>query len=110
MFKKEAKHKLVVFGDSLAQGFQNGCIYRTDINFPSFIAQCINPKPDFQQPSFTAQAGIPLNLEVILRGIADEFGPNISIDDYPVALAHVFTTLKRIKKYWEGGFKDLSSS
>lgn len=107
MFKKEAKHKLVVFGDSLAQGFQNGCIYRTDINFPSFIARCFNPIPDFQQPSFTAQAGIPLNLEVILRGIADEFGPNISIDDYPAALAHVFTTLKRIKKYWEGGFKDL---
>jgi hypothetical protein len=108
MFKKEAKHKLVVFGDSLAQGFKNGCIYRTDINFPSFIAQCFNPLPDFQQPTFTAQAGIPLNLEVILRGIADEFGPNISIDDYPAVLAHVFTTLKRIKKYWEGGFKDLS--
>ncbi len=105
--KKEAKHKLVVFGDSLAQGFQNGGIYRTDINFPSFIARCFDPLPDFQQPVFTAQAGIPLNLEVILRGLADEFGPHISMDEYPSALSHTFTTLKRIKKYWEGGFKDL---
>lgn len=108
IFKKEAKHKLVVFGDSLAQGFQNGGIYRTDINFPSFIARCFDPYPDFQQPVFTAQAGIPLNLEVLLRGLADEFGPKITYDEYPSALKHTYGTLKRIKKYWEGGFKDLS--
>lgn len=106
--KKEAKHKLVVFGDSLAQGFQNGGIYRTDINFPSFIARCFDPAPDFQQPVFTAQAGIPINLEILLRGLADEFGPAITMDEYPAALAHTFSTLKRIKKYWEGGLKDLS--
>jgi hypothetical protein len=99
IFKKEAKHKLVVFGDSLAQGFQNGGIYRTDINFPSFIARCFDPYPDFQQPVFTAQAGIPLNLEVLLRGLADEFGPKITYDEYPSALKHTFGTLKRIKKY-----------
>lgn len=108
MFKKQVKHKLVVFGDSLAQGFQNGGIYRTDINFPSFIARCFDPVPDFQQPVFTAQAGIPLNLEVLLRGLADEFGPDITLDEYPAALSHTVSTLKRIKKYWEGGFKDLN--
>lgn len=105
--KKEDKHKLVVFGDSLAQGFQNGGIYRTDINFPSFIHRCFDPTPDFEQPVFTAQAGIPLNLEVILRGIADEFGPTLDWTEYPSALSHTFKTLKRIKKYWEGGLKDL---
>ncbi|MBO6794435.1 MAG: hypothetical protein JJ895_11030 [Balneolaceae bacterium] len=108
IFKKEAKHKLAVFGDSLAQGFQNGGIYRTDINFPSFIARCFDPYPDFQQPVFTAQAGIPLNLEVLLRGLADEFGSKVTYDEYPSALKHTYSTLKRIKKYWEGGFKDLS--
>ncbi len=106
--QKEPKHKLVVVGDSLAQGFQNGGIYRTDINFPSFIARCFDPYPDFQQPVFTAQAGIPLNLEVLLRGLTDEFGTQLNIDDYPAALSHTISTLKRIKKYWEGGFKDLS--
>ena len=106
--KKQPKHKLVVIGDSLAQGFQNGGIYRTDINFPSFIHRCFKPKTSFDQPRFTAQAGIPLNLEVLLRGLADDFGPTLEWDEYAAAASHTVTTLKRIKKYWEGGIKDLS--
>ena len=109
MFRtKQPKHKLVVIGDSLSQGFQNGGIYRTDINFPSFIHRCFHPQPTFDQPRFTAQAGIPLNLEVILRGITDDFGSKLEWDEYPSALSHTVKTLKRIKKYWEGGLKDLS--
>lgn len=106
--KKQPKHKLVVIGDSLAQGFNNGGVYRTDINFPSFIRRCFDPLPSFDQPSFTAQAGIPLNLEVLLRGLSDEFGPDIDWGEYANAASHTFKTLKRIKKYWEGGLKDLS--
>lgn len=106
--KKEAKHKLVVIGDSLSQGFNNGGIYRTDINFPSFIHRCFDPAPAFDQPSFTAQAGIPLNLEVLLRGLSDEFGSEVDWSEYAGAASHTFKTLKRIKKYWEGGLKDLS--
>lgn len=106
--KKEAKHKLVVVGDSLSQGFNNGGIYRTDINFPSFIHRCFDPAPPFDQPSFTAQAGIPLNLEVLLRGLTDEFGEEVDWSEYAGAASHTFKTLKRIKKYWEGGLKDLS--
>lgn len=106
--KKQPKHKLVVVGDSLAQGFNNGGIYRTDINFPSFIRRCFDPLPPFDQPSFTAQAGIPLNLEVLLRGLSDEFGVDIDWSEYAGAASHTFKTLKRIKKYWEGGLKDLS--
>ncbi len=106
--KKEPKHKLVVVGDSLSQGFNNGGIYRTDINFPSFIHRCLDPLPPFDQPSFTAQAGIPLNLEVLLRGLSDEFGSDINWSEYAGAASHTFKTLKRIKKYWEGGLKELS--
>lgn len=106
--KKQPKHKLVIVGDSLSQGFNNGGIYRTDINFPSFIHRCFNPTPEFNQPSFTAQAGIPINLEVLVRGLEDEFGPDIDWSEYAGAASHTFKTLKRIKKYWEGGLKDLS--
>ena len=106
--KKQPKQKLVVIGDSLAQGFQNGGIYRTDINFPSFIHRCFNPKPAFDQPRFTAQAGIPLNFEVLLRGLTDDFGSTLEWDKYPAAASHTIKTLKRIKKYWEGGIKDLA--
>lgn len=105
--KKQPKHKLAVIGDSLAQGFQNGGIYRTDINFPSMLWRCFDPKPDFQQPVFTAQAGIPMNLEVILRGLEDEFGPTIEWEEYSGAATHTIKTLKRIKSYWEGAKKDL---
>tara|TARA_R110002126_G_scaffold160304_3_gene307892 strand:- start:2448 stop:3947 length:1500 start_codon:yes stop_codon:yes gene_type:complete len=108
MFRKMgAKHKLVVIGDSLSQGFNNGGIYRTDINFPSFLARCFDSAPNFQQPNFTAQAGIPINLEVLIRGLSEEFGSKIDWTEYLPAAAHTFRTLKRIKKYWEGGMKDL---
>ncbi|MDR9419569.1 hypothetical protein [Gracilimonas sp.] len=106
--KKESKHKLVVIGDSLSQGFNNGGIYRTDINFPSFVRKCFDPQPDFDQPSFTAQAGIPLNIEVLVRGLSEEFGDEIDWNEFLPAAKHMISTLKRIKKYWEGGFKDLS--
>ena len=105
--KKDPKHKLVVIGDSLSQGFNNGGIYRTDINFPSFLARCFEPTPQFDQPNFTAQAGIPINLEVLIRGLSEEFGSQINWNEYLSAATHTFKTLKRIKKYWEGEMKDL---
>jgi hypothetical protein len=109
MFKKKnARHKLAVIGDSLSQGFLNGGIYRTDINFPSFLASCFEPQIEFRQPVFTAQAGIPLNFEVLLRGLTDEFGEFIDWTEYSGATAHTLSTLRRIKYYWEGRRKNLS--
>lgn len=108
IFRKNARHKLAVIGDSLSQGFLNGGIYRTDINFPSFIARCFEPQPIFRQPVFTAQAGIPLNFEILLRGLTDEFGEIIDWSEYSGATAHTLSTLRRIKYYWEGRRKDLS--
>ena len=106
--KSDAKHKLVVIGDSLSQGFHNGGIYRTDINFPAFIQRCFDPEPDFQQPAFTAQAGIPLNIEVLVRGMSEKYGDEIEWNELLPASKYMISTLKRIKKYWEGGMKDLS--
>ena len=65
---------MVVIGDSISQGFKNGGIYRTDINFPALLCQCFEPVPNFTQPNFTAQAGIPINLEMLVRGMSDQFG------------------------------------
>lgn len=101
------EHKLVVLGDSISQGFQNGGIYRTDINFPSFLRNCWEPAPNFDQPLFTAQAGIPLNLEVLARGLSDEYGNSIEWNEYLPAITYLYSTLKRVKKYWEGKIKPL---
>lgn len=106
--KKKPQYKLVVLGDSVSQGFQNGGIYRTDLNFPAFLVQCFEPQPDFSQPVFTAQGGIPLNLEVLVRGLSDEYGDTLEWTEYIPAAAHLYKTLKRIKKYWEDKYKNLT--
>lgn len=105
---KSPQHKLVILGDSLGQGFQNGGVYRTDLNFPTFLSQCLEPETKFDQPIFTAQGGIPLNLEVLVRGLSDRYGKTLEWTDYISAATHLYRTLKRIKKYWEGKFKSLA--
>lgn len=89
-------------GDSVSQGFNNGGVYRTDLSFPAFLAECFEPPSRFDQPLFTAQGGIPLNLEVLARGLSDEFGSSLTWTEYLPALKHLYTTLRRIKNHWEG--------
>ncbi|MEL7833676.1 hypothetical protein [Fodinibius sp. Rm-B-1B1-1] len=108
--KSSPKHKLAVLGDSISQGFQNGGIYRTDLNFPNFLRQSWEPDATFEQPLFTAQAGIPLNLEVLARGLSDEFGDSIEWNEYLPALNHLYSTLRRVKRYWEGKVKPLQQN
>src|SRR5699024_8863654 len=74
-------------------------------NFPSFLAQCWKPEPEFTQPSFTAQAGIPINLEVLIRGLSDRYGDTIEWNEYLPAMAHLYSTLRRIKSYWKASLK-----
>jgi len=100
---------MVVIGDSISQGFKNGGIYRTDINFPALLCQCFEPVPNFTQPNFTAQAGIPINLEMLVRGMSDQFGDSLEWSEYVPAASHLYSTLKRIKRYWEGKLKPLST-
>ncbi len=108
MFRKtnSSQHKLVVLGDSFGQGFQNGGVFRTDLNFPAMLARCFDDELEFNQASFTAQGGIPLNLEVLARGLSDEYGDTLEWTEYIPAAAYLYSTLKRIKKYWEGRFND----
>ncbi|TNE69458.1 hypothetical protein EP331_14425 [bacterium] len=94
------KHRLVTLGDSLTQGFQSGAIYRTDLSYPAFIAKALGAP--FNQANFTAQAGLPINVEVLLRGIEDVYGEDITWDETVGVTQHTLQTLLRIKKYWEG--------
>ncbi|MDX1619205.1 MAG: hypothetical protein R3224_10505 [Balneolaceae bacterium] len=109
LWNKTPKHKLVVIGDSISQGFKNGGVYRTDLNFPALLSRCFEPEPEFHQPSFTAQAGIPINLEMLVRGLSDQFGDTLEWNEYLPAASHLYSTLKRIKKYWEGKLSPLSN-
>jgi len=101
------KHKLVAIGDSMAQGFKNGGVYRTDLSFPALVARSFDPPITFDTPSFTAQTGIPINIEMLVRGLQDELGDQISWNNYLRAGTHIYSTLRRIKNYWEGQMKPL---
>lgn len=92
----------------MAQGFKNGGIYRTDLSFPAILAKSLGNERSFETPLFTAQAGIPINIEMLVRGMADEFGDEITWNEYLKAGAHLYTTLRRIKEYWEGNKKSLA--
>ncbi|MEX0994021.1 MAG: hypothetical protein WD599_00750, partial [Balneolaceae bacterium] len=61
----------------------------------------------FEAPSFSAQGGIPLNLEVLVRGLSEEFGNSLSWRQYIPAGLHLYRTLRRIKNYWEGNSRYL---
>lgn len=94
-------------GDSMAQGFKNGGIYRTDLSFPAILARSMGKSTKFDAPSFTAQAGIPINMEVLIRGLEQDLGSEITLWNSVQAGRYVYQTLRRIKSYWEGQMKDL---
>ncbi|MDZ7807846.1 MAG: hypothetical protein U5K71_12135 [Gracilimonas sp.] len=43
-----------------------------------------------------------------MRGLSEKYGDEIELTEFLSASKYMFTTFKRIKKYWEGGMKDLS--
>ncbi len=95
-------------GDSMAQGFKNGGIYRTDLSFPALLSQAMGSETTFESPVFTAQTGIPINIEMLVRAMAEEFGEEITWNEYLRAGKHLYSTLRRIKTYWEGEKKPLN--
>ena len=107
---KKYRHKLVAMGDSMAQGFKNGGVYRTDLSFPALLAKTLDANIEFDSPSFVAQAGIPVNLEVLIRGLSEEVGQSIRYNNSIPAARHLYTTLRRIKSYWENDENHLNRS
>jgi len=95
-------------GDSMAQGFKNGGIYRTDLSFPALLARAFNPSIEFDVPNFTSHTGIPINMEMLIRGLEDEFGDEITWNEYLAAGTYLFKTLRKIKNHWEGHNRPLS--
>lgn len=105
IFGKRYKHKLITIGDSLTQGFQNSAIHRTDINYPSFLMEALQPKGRFCQPTFYEQGGIPLNLETLLCGIEEFKKGEVDWNGSIEVANHIYSTLRRIKKFWDGNPK-----
>ncbi len=91
----------------MAQGFKNGGVYRTDLSFPSIIAKAMGNSSKFESRSFSAQAGIPINIEVLVRGLEEKFGNEINLYNSIPAGREMYRTLRRIKSYWDGRLTSL---
>lgn len=94
--------KLVVIGDSISQGFMSGSISRTDISYPAMIAKSLNDD-DFLVPDFAGEDGLPLNIESLLRILAERYGSSINLLELPLAAISAYSYLDRVEDYWERG-------
>lgn len=93
--------KLVTIGDSLTQGFHSGSIFHTHLAFPAMLAQCLDA--EFKSPDFAGGNGLPLNLEQLLRTLADRYGPYINWWEFLPAIRTVKRFMNQSEDYWERG-------
>src|SRR5262245_29546172 len=74
----QPKHRLVAIGDSLAQGFQSGAIFRTDLSFPNLIARELGLGDKFRYPRYGGPGGLPLNIEHVVHRLEHKLGNRIA--------------------------------
>lgn len=99
-----AKHRLVVLGDSMSQGFMSGAIFATDLSYPALIAREMGlDSSQFRIPSFNAHGGLPVNLERLLRLLEKEYGPDLSRWDLLGAPFSIRSWMDEIEDHWERG-------
>ena len=98
------KHKLVVLGDSISQGFRSLAISDTALSWPAMVARYGGLGP-FRHPTFDAPAecpGFPLNLEAVLRGIEwPRTGADLVTETRLVRRLHELCD--GVEDYWERG-------
>ena len=95
---------LVIIGDSLSQGFQSGAIHRPHLSYPALLAHAMDLGPNqFRMPDFSGQGGLPLNIENLLRRLADRYGERINPFEFVPALATARGLLDDVEDYWERG-------
>ena len=99
----QARHRLVVLGDSLTQGFQSNAIFNTDLSYPAIIARELGWSGSFRHPEYRAFGGLPLNLEYLVRELEFKYGPEIPWWELGSAAFTVHHLLNQIRVYWEQG-------
>ncbi|MFV0460275.1 MAG: hypothetical protein ACK5MT_16055 [Actinomycetales bacterium] len=100
----DARHRLVVVGDSISQGFKSFAVWDTEFSWPAMVAG-YGGIPGFRFPRFDGPPdcpGLPLNLEAIVR-LIDWPGSLINLAED----AHLLLSLRRlmddVEDYWERG-------
>ncbi len=71
------RHRLMAIGDSLTHGFPSGAICNTGVSCPAITAHEMDWYGPFRHPSYLGQGGLPLNLELLVRELEQEFGDEV---------------------------------
>ena len=108
------KHRLVVLGDSLTEGFQSFAVYNTDLSYPALIAKRLGVFDSFRYPHYKPEGdpyrqtqnggwGPALNLEFLARRLqeADCNRTPAAIDLIEDAAA-ALEQIESIRAYWDG--------
>lgn len=97
------RHRLVVIGDSLSQGFMSGAINRPDIAYPAMVADALGARESFVVPEFGGAGGLPLNLERVLNDLSAHFGRRLDWWEVGLAVPRIQYLLDQTEDYWERG-------
>jgi hypothetical protein len=97
------RHRLVTIGDSLTHGFQSGAIFNTSISYPAIIAHELGWYGNFRHPRYQGFGGLPLNLELLIRQLEQEFGETINLWEQPLAMFRTHRFMDEVEQWWERG-------
>ncbi|EIV92395.1 hypothetical protein [Frankia sp. QA3] len=101
--KPRPNNRLVTIGDSLTHGFQSGAVFNTDLSYPAIIAYELGWYRSFRFPTYNGAGGIPLNIELLLRDLAQRYGQHVDLWEVPLALFRLRQSMDEIEDYWERG-------
>lgn len=94
--------KLFTIGDSVSQGFVSGFAARTDLSYPTLIARAMGLGNEYKYPVWGA-GGLPVNMERILRSLAEEYGSNVNPVEWLAALRTINEVMDDSEDYYEYG-------
>jgi hypothetical protein len=96
------QHRLVSIGDSLTHGYTSGAVYQTDLSYSAIIAYELG-WDRLRYPRYGGPGGLPLNLELLMRELEQDFGAELSWWELPMALFRARQFMDQVEDYWERG-------
>lgn len=97
--------KLFTIGDSVSQGFMSLAAARTDNAYSTLVARQLGLQLDSDEYRFADwnNAGIPLNIEVIIRELQSRYGSNIGGLEWLTVGQTINRIVDRAEDYYERG-------
>jgi hypothetical protein len=93
----------MLLGDSLSHGFQSGAVYNTDTSWTATVAYELGKLDEYRYPGLRRSRGLPLNIELLLRRLEEQYGSTFSLWEVPFAFFTARDFMDAVEDYWEQG-------